>query len=166
MLLDGGDLRSIGGSNEVTMLIKSQEDFDVLFSYLYDSNRLIVMRAADSIEKISRKHSSYLSKHKPSVLDFMADAKDKEFKWHLAQLASRMELNGDEKNRVFEILKKWLLDKDEGKIVRANSLEALYEISRGNELLIVSFDEILDTIKAENIPSINARIKKLKIRKS
>ena len=161
ILLDGGDLRSISDSNEVISLISDQDDFDILFSYLYDNNRLIVMRAADSIEKVSRKQFSYLDKHKASLLDLMTEAKDKELKWHLAQLASRLKLNDNEQNRVFGMLKKWALDKDESKIVRANSLQALHEISCDNEVLAASFDEILGIVKAENIPSLNARIKKL-----
>ena len=163
-MLNGGDLRSIGGANEVVSLIHNQEDFDMLFSFLHDSDRLIVMRAADSIEKISRKHSSYLDNHKSNLLELMSTAAYKELKWHLAQLTSRVKLDDDEKNNVFEILKKWLLDKNESKIVRANSIQALYELSCGNKLLMESFDEIINVIKSENIPSLNARIRKLKMR--
>ena len=163
IMLNVGDLRSIGGSNEVVMFIHNQEDFDTLFSYLYDSDRLVVMRAADSIEKISKKHSFYLDKHKSSLLDLISNAKDKELKWHLAQLIVRLNLNDDEKKNVFKILKKWLLNKNESKIVRVNSIQALYEISFNDELLTESFDEIIESIKLENISSIIARIKKLKL---
>ena len=96
-LLNGGDLRSISGSNEVAMLIHSQNDFDMLFCFLSDSNRIIVMRAADSIEKVSRRHSAYLDKHKTVLLGMIADATDKELKWHLAQLVPRLKLDDDEK---------------------------------------------------------------------
>ena len=164
ILLNGRDLRSIGGSNDVIALIHNQEDFDLLFSYLYNHNRVMVMRAVDAIEKISRQHRSYLDKHKSSLLGLIADAKDKELKWHLAQLVSRLKLNDDEKNKVFEILKQWVLNQKESKIVRVNSIQALYEISDNSELLGESFDEILNVVKEENIPSINARIKQLKAR--
>ena len=160
-LLSGGDLRSIGGSNEIMRLIRNQEEFDILFSFLYHNSRLIVMRAVDSIEKISRDHSSYLDKHKSGVLDLIASAADKELKWHLAQLVPRLELNDEEKNSTFERLKKWLMDKTESKIVRVNSIQALYELSRDNKVLTESFDEMLSTVREENIPSINARIGKL-----
>jgi len=32
-LLSGGDLRSIGGSNEIVRLIRNQEEFDLLFIF-------------------------------------------------------------------------------------------------------------------------------------
>ena len=163
-LLNGGDLRSISGSNEVVMLIHNQEDFDILFSYLYSSNRLIVMRAADSIEKISRQHSIFLDKYKTNLLELITNAADKELKWHLAQIVSKLNLNGNERNKIFEILKKWTQDKNESKIVRVNSIQTLSEISCNSELLSKSLDKILNTIEKENISSINARIKKLRKR--
>jgi hypothetical protein len=163
-LLNGGDLRSISGSNEVAMLIHSQNDFDVLFDFLNDSSRIIVMRAADSIEKVSRRHSVYLDKHKTALLGMIADATDKELKWHLAQLVPRLKLDDDEKNNAFEIFKRWLLNENESNIVRVNSIQALYELSYNSKSSKKSFDEILISIEKENIPSINARIRKLKLR--
>jgi len=120
------------------------------------------MRAVDSIEKIVRDHNSYLDKHKFSLLDLIAGATDKELKWHLAQLVPRLKLLDEEKNSTFEVLKKWLMDKNESKIVRVNSIQALYELSRGNKTLTESFDEMLNNIREENIPSINARLEKRK----
>ena len=164
VLLDGGDLRSISGSNEVEILIHNQNDFDVLFDFLNYSSRIIVMRAADSIEKVSRRHYAYLDKHKTRLLGMIADVTDKELKWHLAQLIPRLKLNDDEKNNAFEILKRWLLNENESKIVRVNSIQALYELSYNSKSRTKSFDEMLINIEKENIPSINARIRKLKLR--
>ena len=65
VLLGGGDLRSISGSNEVELFIHNQNEFDVLFNFLNDNRRIIVMRAADSIEKVSRRHAAYMDKHMP-----------------------------------------------------------------------------------------------------
>ena len=103
-LLSGGDLRSISGSNEVVKLIHNQKEFDVLFGYLYNSDRLIVMRAVDSIEKVSRQHNDFLEKHKSNILKLIAIAEDKELKWHLAQLVSRLTLN-DTKIVIISLIK-------------------------------------------------------------
>ncbi len=62
--LDGGDLRTIVGANKVVSLIKTQSNFDKLFQYLFSNDRLIIMRTADAIEKITTKHPEYLTKHK------------------------------------------------------------------------------------------------------
>ena len=61
-ILSGGNLRSIGKSNTVILKINSQNDFDELFKYLFPENRLIVMRAADAIEKITLNNPQYLTK--------------------------------------------------------------------------------------------------------
>jgi hypothetical protein len=53
-LLIGGDLRSIGDSSKIIKLINNQNDFDLLFGFINSDDRLIVMRAADVIEKITR----------------------------------------------------------------------------------------------------------------
>jgi hypothetical protein len=48
-LLSGGDLRSIAQSNKVVDLVQDQEDFDKLFQFLFHEDRLVVMRAAPSL---------------------------------------------------------------------------------------------------------------------
>ena len=161
ILLSGGDLRSVSGADEAAKIIRSQQDFDVLFSYMYNSDRLIVMRAADAAEKASKKHSSFLDSHKADLIALTSEAQDKELKWHLAQMVCRLKMDDHEKNEVFRILKSRALDKDESRIVRVNSVQALYEISRGSEPLSKNFNEIINDIRKENIPSLNARIKKL-----
>jgi hypothetical protein len=54
--LTGGDLRSIGRSNEIVSSIKNQKEFDILFELLFSSDRILVMRAADAIEKVTKSH--------------------------------------------------------------------------------------------------------------
>ncbi|RQP18386.1 MAG: hypothetical protein EAS52_05655 [Parapedobacter sp.] len=52
-ILQGGDLRSIGKANQVVAQVGDQSTFDELFKELYNTDRKVVMRAADSIEKIT-----------------------------------------------------------------------------------------------------------------
>ena len=162
--LSGGDLRSPGDTKSIIKLIVNQDDFDILFSFLFITDRLVVMKAADSVEKITRINYRYLDKHKSSLLSLMSSAIDKELKWHLAQIVPRLKLSNCEKAEVFSTLKKWLLDKNESKIVRVNSLQALSEICHNEETLTDSFGEALLIIANEGIPSLNARIKKLRKR--
>lgn len=163
-LLNGGDLRSISGANKVVKLIKNQEDFDILFNFLFDENRLIVMRASDSIEKITIRNAQYLDKHKNELLELFKASIDIEFKWHLALLVSRIKLNENELQEVFSLLKQWVLDKKESKIVRVNSLQALFEITKDNIEFKNDFDKIIDKVGKEKVLSINARIKNLKLK--
>src|SRR5690606_30935237 len=92
-LLNDGDLRSTGHSVEIIELIKTSQSFDKLFAFLFSENQLIVMRAADAVEKITRSHPHYLKTHKKEIFELLERASDKELKWHLAQIISRLKLN-------------------------------------------------------------------------
>ena len=161
--LGGGDLRSIGEANNVADGIDSQDGFDSLFNCLHEKERLIVMRAADAIEKITLTHPEYLQQHKDEIIGFCLSETNIEFKWHLAILLSRLPLLTKEQYTVFDILKKWALNPEESKIVRVNALQSLYELSKQNEIFKKDFSSIVSIVEKENVPSLNARIRKLKL---
>jgi hypothetical protein len=161
-LLKGGDLRSIGKSNKVVSLIDSQRSFDDLFQLLFSEDRKVVMRVADAIEKITISHSNYLQPHKREIMRLCDKAENKELKWHLALLVSRLSLSPKELEEIWQILLAWATNKVESKIVRVNSLQALFNLLTLNKELEHHFSSTLSKIEKENIPSLNARIKKLK----
>jgi hypothetical protein len=164
-ILSGGDLRSKGGSKIVVSDIKNQNDFDVLFECLYHHDRLIVMRAADAIEKVTISKPLYLDNYKKAVLHLCEIAKNKELKWHLAQLIPRCHLNEKEKMRAWDILASWVKDKKNSRIVRVNAIQALFEFVKKDDTLFDNFFAVVEDLKKENIPSINARIKLLNLLK-
>ncbi|HET9057232.1 MAG TPA: hypothetical protein VFN30_10335 [Chitinophagaceae bacterium] len=161
-ILSVGDLRSIGQSNKVVSLINNQNNFDELFQQLFHQDRKVVMRAADAIEKITLKNPVYLKKHKDKILLLCNKAKDKELKWHLALIIPRLSLNKKEFGWAWQILTNWVKDKKESRIVRVNSLQALFVLLPQNKELMQDFNLTIEEIANENIPSLNARIKKLK----
>jgi predicted thioredoxin/glutaredoxin len=162
-LLIGGDLRSIGDSSKIIKLINNQNDFDLLFGFINSDDRLIVMRAADVIEKITRNKKKYLDKHKNNIIRLLEKATNKELKWHLAQIVSRLNLTSKDSYKVFSILKKWILDKNESRIVRVDALQSISEISKIDPTIKQELNQIICQIKTENIPSLNARIKKINL---
>jgi hypothetical protein len=161
-ILKGGDLRSIGQSNKIASSIDNQESFDELFRQLFHADRKVVMRSADAIEKITLKNTSFLEQHKPSILKLIETARHIELKWHLALIASRLDLTKREFGKVWKILTDWANNKKESKIVRVNSVQGLFNLLRTNQELKQDFNLTINRIEKENIPSINARIKKLK----
>ena len=160
--LSGGDLRSIGKADLIAVEIKDQNDFDTLFKCLHSDERLIVMRAADAIEKITVKRGDFLIGHKEEILSFCESADNIEFKWHLALLLSRLSFSKNEYTKVWEILSSWLLDPKESKIVRVNSIQALFELSKQDITAKEKLDSILNEVEKENIPSLLARIRKVR----
>lgn len=157
----GNDLRSIAKADEVVSSVTSQKQFDELFAFLYEGNRLLTMRSIDAIEKITRKHPQFLKSHKKEIFAFSQTAENIEFKWHLALLLSRVELNKKELTATVKRLTSWALNKAESKIVRVNAIQALFEISTKNPIYKKDFCKTAAKVKSEHVPSLDARIKKL-----
>ncbi|MGB4849209.1 MAG: hypothetical protein WBP41_14895, partial [Saprospiraceae bacterium] len=63
---------------------------------------------------------------------------------------------------IWQTLTTWVTNKKESKIVRVNSLQGLHNLLSQNQELTQDFNLTLSKIEMENIPSINARIRKLK----
>jgi hypothetical protein len=161
-ILKGGDLRSIGQSNKIVSLIDNQESFDELFQLLSHSDRKVVMRSADAIEKITLKNAGFLKQHKASILKLIENAKHIELKWHLALIVSRLDLTKKEFEKIWQTLTGWSNDKKESKIVRVNSIQGLFNLLQTKQELKQDFNLTISQIEKENIPSLTARIKKLK----
>lgn len=159
--LKGGDLRSVGSVADLLPRISCQADFDQLFSLLHWDNRLIVMRAVDAIEKITVGHPAYLEGHAKELMQFLITAKNKEFKWHLVTLISRISLSRKDLERAWGVIRLWALNPLESKIVRVNAIQALYDVSKRNKDLKKELDDLMPLLQKEGIPSINSRIRKL-----
>lgn len=164
--LKGGDLRSLGKNNAVVAEITNQKEFDELFEGLFDADRLVVIRAVDAVEKHTQTHPEYLEPHKKELLELFQTAKHIELKWHLAQLIPRLiirlKLSEDEIGIVWDKLTQWALDKTGSRIVRVNSIQGLFDIQTKFPELKKDFTDTLSKLDRENIPSIVARIKKLR----
>lgn len=159
-LLGGGDLRSIGKSNEVVSLITSQQEFNTLFAFLFHQERLFVMRAADAIEKITLEHPEYLAAYHKELYHLCQKAVDKELKWHLALLVPRLALETASLRQFWIILKKWATDPKESRIVRVNAMQSLYELSEKDFNFPTEFSQLLAQVEKEKIPALQARIRK------
>ena len=161
-LLSGSDLRSIGESNVLVSLVNDQNNFDELFKCLFYEDRLVVMRAADAIEKVTIKNPEYLNNHKKEILGLINHSDNKELKWHIAQLLPRLQLTAKELKLVWNSLIAWLDDQSNSRIVRVNSLQGLFDLSKKDSNLKESLKTVFLNIEKENIPSLNARIRKLR----
>jgi hypothetical protein len=160
--LAGDDLRKLGKTSLVISKINTQHDFDQLFRLLYQENRVLVMRAADAIEKISLSGPDYLSKHKNQLLELCGEAKNKELKWHLALLLPRLQLTNKEFDKAWNMLIQWAKDSADSRIVRVNAIQALFNLTSQNPAKRKKFNLLLLELDKENIPSVNARIRKIR----
>jgi len=160
-MLLGRDLRSIARSNEVAESIRSQKDFDRLFELMLHHERLLVMRAADAVEKVTREYKEYLQPHKRQLLSIASNASNKELKWHIAQLLPRLELTAEERQQVWHFLSYWAKNPNESKIARVNALQGLFELAQAEPIFKDAFLKLTQELSKESVPSIQARIRKL-----
>ncbi|MHC5228126.1 hypothetical protein ACYSNW_07600 [Enterococcus sp. LJL99] len=162
--LSGKDLRSISKVDYLVDKVTTQVLFDQLFQFLYDEDRLVVMRSADAIEKITLNKPTFLATHKEEVFLLCKQAENKELKWHLALLLSRFSYTSDESDIIFSILRNWLLDQNESRIVRTNALQALYDLTVNIPWFQGEFSKVISQIQSEAIPALHARIRKLQLK--
>ncbi len=159
--LEGGDLQSIGNVNRFIPRFKSQSDFDELFGGLFHLDRRVVMRAADAIEKLTTSKKEFLTPHKFSLIRRLNTADQKELKWHLALIVPRLPLTARERGAVWDVFTRWARDHTESRIVRVNALQALFDICAADPRLKTELVITLQELERQNIPSLNARIRKL-----
>ena len=161
-LLLGKDLRTIRQNGVVVNSIHDQHTFDELFSLVFHHERSLVMRAIDAVEKVTLKRPEFLITHKYQLLEILNSADHKELKWHIAQLIPRVDLTVAELKIVWNKFAYWALNRTESKIVRVNAIQGLFDLSKVNRELKGDFEKIVSALEHEMIPSIQARIRKLK----
>lgn len=161
-LLRGDDLRSIGKSNSIAKAIGNQAEFDELFQYLFHEDRLVKMRTADALEKISLTHPGYLAGHKKELFKLLNTEAGIELQWHLAQLIARVSLTEKETGIVWAKLSEWAMNKNQSRIVRVNSLQSLFDLLYLYPGFQNKLTAIINKLEEEQIPSLSARIKKLR----
>jgi hypothetical protein len=94
--LRGGDLRSIGRSNEVAEDIeKNVSLFETVFSGLYDTDPVVRMRSADVIEKATQIKPELLSGHTSEIISIWTTIKQQEVCWHMVQIVLRVEFTAN-----------------------------------------------------------------------
>jgi hypothetical protein len=127
-LLSGGDRRSLGRAAFVRQNLRSTKDLDQLFPLIYSGDRTVAMRAIDTLEKVTRTNPEYLRAHDTELIRFARNTPNKEIKWHIAQLLSRINWTPGQLKNVFALLNYWTSNPHESKIVRANALEAMFDL--------------------------------------
>ncbi|MCW4023250.1 MAG: hypothetical protein NWF02_08850 [Candidatus Bathyarchaeota archaeon] len=121
--LSGGDLRSIGKSNEVVQeVFDNPELFAVVFQGTLSEDPLIRMRSADVIEKVSTEHPEYLQPFKTRLINEVSKVEQKEVQWHVAQMFAYIEVTEEERNKIIEILQQYA-QSNESKLVVTFSLQ-------------------------------------------
>jgi len=160
LMLSGGDRRSTGRVAEVVALIERRpKTTSFLVGCLWDEDSRVCMRAADALEKISRKQTFLLKPHTASLLGLLAETTQQEMKWHLAVVLPRLQLTDSECHRVADILQSYLADKSS--IVKTFAMQGLVDLTGQCASLHPSVIDLIRTLTRTGTPAMRARGRKL-----
>jgi len=129
-LLRGGDLRSIGRVAEVVERAgDSPAAFDALFGAMFSDKPLVQMRAADAVEKISRRYPHLLQPHSAALLTDLPAGLRQEVYWHIPLLLPRLDLSAGESERAWAQILQLLHSGHPSRIVTVHCLQGLAELA-------------------------------------
>jgi len=90
--LKGGDLRSIGRSDEVAAeILDNPALFGEVFEGMLQDDPVLRMRSAEAIEKASSRLPEYLQPFKTRLIKEVSKIRQKEVRWHVAQMFSYLD---------------------------------------------------------------------------
>jgi HEAT repeat protein len=158
--LKGGDRRSIGKSGEVVKDVSEDPTlFADLVACLLHDDPLVRMRAADVIEKVTRESPELLQPWKRHLLGPVSAMEDKELRWHVAQMLSRLRLTPSEQETAVQILLGYL--EDPSSIVRTFSMQALADLASRDERLLAQVMPLIERLTRTGTPAMRSRGRKL-----
>ena len=159
-LLEGGDRRTIGRSDEIAALVsKNPSLFPKLIAGLWSPDPLVRMRAADAAEKVTRDNPKLLRPYKKELLGLMAETTEQEMRWHMAVMVPRLRLNAIERQLAIASLNQYL--EDRSSIVRTSALQGLADMAQDDSTLRARVMEILREATRNGTPAMKARSCKL-----
>ena len=159
-LLAAGDRRTTGRADEVAEAIVGQPHlFAATVALMLEGDAGVRMRAADAVEKASRKAPALLDVHRSVLLGPTAQIAQQEVRWHLLQILPRLDLSPVERRTAFAIAVASLAHAS--RIVVTEALTALFSLSENDAALRA---EALHHAAAQSrspYPSVRSRLKKL-----
>jgi len=159
-LLTGGDRRSIGRADEVAAAVsKNLALFPALMKGWWSEDPLVRMRTADATEKITRNKPHLLGPYRRELLGLMAEAKQRELRWHLAAMVPRLPLDVKERRVASSLLRSYL--EDDSSIVKTSALQALADLAADQASIHLEIIELLRQSARKGTPAMKARSRKL-----
>jgi len=159
-LLEGGDRRTIGRSNQVAAIVSKDPGlFPKLIAGLWSADPLVRMRTADATEKVTRKNRELLLPYKKELLGLMAGTTEQELRWHLAVMVPRLLLNTKERYLATSLLTSYL--EDRSSIVKTFALQGLADLAQDDPSIRPRVTEILREATRNGTPAMKARSRKL-----
>jgi hypothetical protein len=143
----------------VDEVLDHPEIFEELVSGLFEPDPVVRMRSADAMEKVTRVAPGLLAPWKCAILRLASLARDKEVRWHLAQMFSRLELTSPELEEVLKIVMLYL--EDASSLVKTFSMQALADLGSRNDELLDRVIPLIERLTETGTPAMRSRGRKL-----
>ncbi len=161
-MLSGGDRRSIGMADAAAdILVRHPERFEELWSCLAHPDPIVRMRAADALEKATRNDATKLQPRRDGLLDERYDDGTAEVRWHLLVLSGRLRLDDAAARKLLSRLRHFV-EADRSRIVRTLALQTAVDLAKRHPQLKSETDLMIRSALASDIPSLQARARKLR----
>lgn len=158
--LQGTDGRSIGRSEEVVGdVLADPGQLRVVFDAMLVPDPVVRVRAADAVQKITRRRPDLLQGLENRVLFDLAATGQPEVRWHVAQLAARLALTPPQRARAITMLR-GLID-DDSRIVRTCAMRALADLAEHDEQMRRWVRPLLAELTRTGTPAMRSRGRKL-----
>jgi hypothetical protein len=130
-----------------------------LLELLWDDDAGVASRAADVLERATRRPSSALraavDRHRVELMGLLADAEFPKLRWNLALTLPRLTLTVVECRRVSKVLETWL--DDPSSIVKTSALHAMAELTSQDSDSLPSVVDLLRVKGRSGTPAMRAR---------
>jgi hypothetical protein len=168
MLAVGRHRISSGRTAEVVNLVRAHpKKLTQLIECLWDDEPCVAMRAADAMEKLTRRRAPVADEIQKSILKtlqgswkapligLLAEATENKLRWCLAQVVTRLTLTLPECRRVAETLQSFL--EDRSSIVKTCALKGLADLTRQDASLLPEAIDLLRIHSRSGTPAMRAR---------
>jgi len=130
-----------------------------LLALLWDDDQGVANRAADVLERVTRRPSPALraavARHKVELIGLLAEAAFAKLRWNLALAIPRLPLTVAECRRVVSVLHNWL--DDESSIIKTTALHAMAELTIQDSDSLPQVIDILRMKGRSGTPAMRAR---------
>ena len=159
-LLREGDRRTVGHVAEVVeTVLREPKLVSAVVECTFEADERIRMRAADVLEKISRKRVEELQPYALALLGLFEENEQQELRWHLAVILPRLTLNANERSRTSRALQQCMTAKSS--IVKAFALQGLSDLTIQEPGLTPLVLDLLRSAERDGTPAMRARSRKL-----
>ena len=130
-----------------------------LVDALAGEDPVVRLRAADALEKVVRTHSAALGPHVAELLGPIADTKQAEVRWHIAQLIPRLVALGGSARRARRVLEDYLTDPSV--IVRTEAMTSLVTLANDRPAMRARVRELVAEAASMGHAAERARARRL-----